>query len=106
LLFKLQWAIGFSPRRTDDPLHFEEQRVPRTPASPSLARSHGGLWPRPPRYGIHEYPGWQPFLIENDYYYRIPFAAVKRWSCGGTGDRFIFPTASLLTGTVLTKHHN
>src|SRR5439155_13435991 len=39
LLLKLQWAIGFSPRRTDDPLHLGEQRVPRTPASFSLARS-------------------------------------------------------------------
>jgi hypothetical protein len=29
LLFKLQWAIGFSPRRTDDPLHLREQQVPR-----------------------------------------------------------------------------
>src|SRR5439155_33770 len=52
LLFKLQWAMGFS-RRTDDPLHSEEQRVPRTPASSSLARSPGGLRSQPPRYGIH-----------------------------------------------------
>src|SRR5439155_12888514 len=29
LLFKLQWAVGFSPRRTDDPLHLGEQQVPR-----------------------------------------------------------------------------